>query len=377
MEFRHERVDPDPPCGRLGICLPTDLTGNGRPDVIVGGMGDPMPVSILGKRLKLRLLPYVGDVIRRLETSLFWYENPGWERHALSRTPDLYVFGNALGDLTGDGRVDLAVGQGLDAHDVYWFEQPADPREPWDRRLVTDRFDKYHDLLIDDIDDDGALELVGLSQESETVFYFDVPEDPRREPWPADNLHVVDERNVEGVAAADVDRDGTTELIAGPRVYRQVGDRWASEDIVEGWDWTRIATGDLDGDGQAEVVLTEGDSPYLGTRPGRVGWFDPPDWSGEVLRDDMFCPHTVQLADFDGSGRLDIYVAEMGLGENDDPEHVVFRNRGGGEFEPVTIARGVPTHEARAVDLTGNGRPDIVGKSYTPTHHVDVWYNET
>lgn len=31
--FRHEVIDADPPCGKLGFCLTEDLTGNGRPDV--------------------------------------------------------------------------------------------------------------------------------------------------------------------------------------------------------------------------------------------------------------------------------------------------------------------------------------------------------
>lgn len=375
MEFRHERVDDAPPCGRLGVCLPTDLTGNGRPDVVVGGMGDTVPVSVLGKRLKLRHVPGLGALVRRRETSLFWYENPGWERHALSTAPDLCLFGAALGDLTGDGRVDLVVGQGVDNRDVYWFEQPADPRRPWRRRLVTSRFRKYHDLAVADVDGDGASEVVGCSQRGEAVFALDVPEDPTTEPWPASHCQVIDRRDVEGLGL----RPGPEgpELIAGPRAYRRTDDGWTSEQIAAGWDWTRVAVGDLDDDGEAEVVLAEGDSPHLDGRPGRVAWFDPPDWTPHLLREEMFCPHTVAVADFDGNGHLDVYVAEMGLGTNDSPEHVVFHNRGGGAFTPRTVARGVPTHEARAVDLTGDGRPDVVGKSYTPDHHVDVWYNES
>jgi hypothetical protein len=426
MEFTHEVIDGSPPCGRLGICQPTDLTGNGRPDLIVGGMGaETLPI------VGTSGLPLVGRLLRRLETSVFWYENPGWERHAISTTPNLYVFGNALGDVTGNGRVDLLVGQGVGRRDIYWFEQPDDPREPWTRFLVGSEFDKYHDLAFGDVDNDGEPELVGTSQESEVVFYYDVPDDPR-EPWPDDCLHVVAENtNVEGLEIVDIDGDGRNELIAGTSIYRQTGNDsdgpragdgregspgkgradggsqsargqstdggqqtarspqardgesgpvaagWRREPIVTDWDWTRVAVGDLDGDGEPEVVFTEGDSPHLGSQMGRVGWFDPPDWEPHVLRYDMYCPHSVQLADFDGNGHLDIYVAEIGLGTNDeDATHVIFRNQGGGEFEETVIERGIPTHEAKAVDVNGNGRIDIVGKSYSPNTHVDVWYND-
>ena len=43
MEFRHETVDPDPPCAHLGFCLATDLTGNGRLDVVGKTYGPDKP----------------------------------------------------------------------------------------------------------------------------------------------------------------------------------------------------------------------------------------------------------------------------------------------------------------------------------------------
>jgi len=399
MRFRHEVIDDSPPCGRLGICLPTDLTGNGRPDLIVGGLGSET-LPILGTDG----IPLVGRLFRRLETSIFWYENPGWKRHDLSPAHDLYVFGNTLADITGNGRTDLVVGQGIGSSDIYWFEQPADPRDLWTRHLVDSEFEKYHDLAFGDIDNDGEAELVGASQRSEVVFYYDVPDDPFQSPWPPECRHVIAENtNVEGIEIVDVDGDDRNELIAGTSIYRhteqapdqnagerlgadrgernrhrEVADGWRRERVTPDWDWTRIAVADLDGDGDLEILFSEGDSPALDDEPGRVGWFDPPDWEPHILRDDLFCPHTVETADFDGSGTPDIYVAEMGLGEHDEEaSHILFRNQGGGEFRETVVERGVPTHEAKAVDVNGNGRVDLIGKSYEPNVHVDVWYNET
>lgn len=380
VEFTHERIDDHPPCVKLGFCLTGDLTGNGREDIIVGGYGDGFPGKEYLWQAERAGLPtgLLRSALGIDEANVFWYENPGFERHEVTFTPALDV-GGAVGDLTGDGTPNILAGQGLNDTDVYWFEPGTDPREPWTRHLLTNRFEKYHDLLVTDVDDDGESEVVGLSQQGETVFYYDIPPNPRQEPWPDTYLHVVArDLEVEGVAAVDIDGDGRTEIVAGPNVFHRDPDAptgWHREQIVSGWDNTRVAVADIDDDGEPEVVLSEGDSPHLGTHPGRIAWFDPPDWDETVLGDDFFCPHTLEVADFTGDGLLDIYVAEMGLGKHDEPRHLLFANQGGAEFDEQTVYTGIETHEAKAVDVTGDGRTDIVGKSYDHDHHVDVWYN--
>lgn len=380
--FSHAVIDSEPPCSKLGFCLTADLTGNGMEDVIVGGAGDGFPGKALAWEVEKRGVP-VSRVLSGLtdafETNLFWYENPGFERHDVAFAPHLDV-GAALGDLTGNGRPDVVVGQGLGETDIYWFELPDDPRGRWKRHLLTNRFEKYHDIAVADVDDDGNAEVIGLSQGSETLFYYDVPADPYQSPWPDSCLNIVDRGcRMEGLEIVDLDEDGRTEIVAGTNVYRQdaaSASGWSSEPIATGWDDTRVAVADLDGDGDLEVVFAEGDSPEYGTHPGRVAWFDPPAWEPHFLKEDLFCPHSLQVTDFSGDGLPDIYVAEMGLGKNEAPRHYLFRNRGDGTFEEELVASGVETHEATAVDLNGDGRVDLVGKSYAPNHHVDVWYNE-
>ncbi|WP_423998882.1 FG-GAP repeat domain-containing protein [Haloarcula salina] len=374
MEFRHQVIDESPPASQMSFCLTTDLTGSGVPDVIVGALGTEYVVDLplIGTSVDLFSVYGMGPLARRLQTNVFWYENPGWERHDVARAPELSV-GGSLGDVTGNGGPDLVAGQNIHRHKLWWFEIPLDPRETWTRRLITDDFEKYHDTAVADVDGDGENEVVGLSQESQTVFYYDIPDNPRREPWPVANRHVVaDGLNVEGVAVEDVDGDGEAEIVAGPNVFHRTDDGWEREQIAEGWECTRIAIDDLDGDGEPEIVLVEGDEPYLDDRPARLGVFDPPEWSLTLLHDDLSNPHSLQVADLDGDGTPDIFVAEMGLEEGHTPRQFAFRNDGAGNFEQELLGTGIATHEAKVVDLDGDGDPDIVGKAYTEPH-VDVW----
>jgi len=373
---RHETIDAEPPTTRLGFCGTADLTGNGREDVVVAGKGPPTNLWLFGARTSLPTVDRLRWDLGVGDPTVVWYENPGWERHEVASVPHVSE-GGVLGDLTGNGRADLVVGQSIHYRNLYWFEQPADPREPWSRHLVTDAFEMYHDVAFGDVDGDGDAELVGLSQADETLFYYDVPDEPRRSPWPEEHRHVLmTGTNTKGLSLVE-DGDGPGDLVAGNSVYRRDTDgEWRRERFTSGFEQPRVAVADLDGDGEREIVVAEGDSPALGTHPGRLAWFDPPDWDRHVLRDDLFCPHSLAVADFDGNGRPDLLVGEMGLGLNPEPELLLFRNRGDGRFREQVLSRGVPTHEATVTDLTGDGRPDVVGKSYRPETHVDVWYNE-
>lgn len=349
LRFRHEVIDPDPPGSLHDIVLLADINGDGRREVVIGGKKGP--------------------------PNLFWYENPSWRRHDMAEAHDLEA-GGAVMDINRDGRPDIIVGQQWGGPELYWFENPPDPRQPWPRHLIENRFNKYHDQAVGDVDNDGEDELLVISQKAGVLVYYDIPDDPYQEPWPRVCCHLIaqlpDDR-IEGLCIVDIDGDGRNEVLAGPNIYCQAGrSRWEVRPFAPGYILTRTAVADLSGSGQLDVVLCEGES-----HPGRLAICSPPQREPRLLRDDLFHPHSLEIADFDGDGLPDIFVAEMGLGLNPDPRMFVYRNCGDGRFEEVLIGQGIPTHEAKVADMDGDGLPDIVGKPYNPQTHVDAWFNIT
>ena len=348
LKFRHDLLDARPPGSEHDIALLADVNNDGRLDVIIG--------------------------CKKGEHNLFWYENPTWQRHDMASAPNLEA-GGVVVDVNGDGRPDVVAGQQLGGKELYWFECPADPTQLWPRHLIENRFQKYHDQAVGDVDGDGKPEIVFLSQQSGVLAYYDIPPDPKVEPWPSACCRVVATglQDVEGLIVIDIDGDKKAEIIAGTAIHkRSASGEWQAEPFAKGFRMTRVAAADLDGDSRLEIVLCEGES-----NPGRLVWLKGPSWTVHPLRDDLFHSHSLQIADLSGDGLPDILVGEMGLGQNKNPRLFVYVNLGSGRFEENLISEGIPTHEAKVGDLKGDGRPAIVGKSYAPERHIDVWWNES
>jgi hypothetical protein len=362
MDFRHERIDDEPPNNQHMICLAGDLSGNGRDDIVLGAR-NPGP-------------------------SVYWYENPGWECHEIVEVDGLES-GGVLADINGNGRLDMLAGGHWGQHKAYWFEQPEDPRDKWEPHVICDDYHKYHDQAFEDVDDDGEPEVILISQNSEIICYYDIPKDPTEEVWPRENRHIVAANvgDTEGIQVLDIDDDGRTELVVGRRIFHRqddAGEEWETVRVAPDWDdeRVRVQAADVDEDGSPELVLSECELPALGARhgichDGRIGIFSGPDWDNpEILRDDLQQPHSLQIADFDGDGLLDIYVAESDYGGVENPRHFVYEGLGDGRFEEHLIHEGTGTHEVKVADLTGDGTNHLVGKNDTEDAHVDVWYNE-
>jgi len=190
-------------------------------------------------------------------------------------------------------------------------------------------------------------------------------------------------------AVLDVDGDGLLDLLlTGPdtvRLYRNQGG-WRFADITaasglrsKGY-WQGCATGDLDGDGRPDLYLAAKGGAALYRNLGSGKFRDVTQSSGLSVSDGNRWSSAVEFLDYNGDGRMDIYVAAyVDLGDHSGlclnqgvtmgcgPLHyrpqkgLLYQNLGNWRYR---LAAGAPfghgkTLGALAADWDGDGRSEL------------------
>ncbi len=328
-----------------------DVTGNGRPDVVTAGR-----VGSEG----LWLLTAGDDPTRP------------WSAHLMDDAYERLEAGGFLYDIDGDGRLDFIGGGDWKGRELCWWRQPDDATQRWQRRVIIEMpAGQSHDQCVTDLDGDGRPELYFWNQGGEGhLFVVPVPDDPTVSPWP--NVQVL-LRGVkeEGFGVADIDGDGRPELIAGQHWFKPDGrGGYARFTYAEGFVSPRVAAGDFDGDGQLEIALAEGDASFKAKTFGRVAILKHDGnptrpWKPTLLHDQLEDPHTLIAADFDGDGRTDLLVGELGdpNGRHKHPPTLrLYQQRDGQLVEHIIDDSGIGTHEGKLAVIDGTA--GVVGKPY-------------
>ena len=103
------------------------------------------------------------SVIRYYELDEDGYQKMEWELEA----PD-GLLGNfvdvELGDLDGDGDIDVAATSWRNPGRVVWFENHGDPRSQWTRHMLKNNWRSANQVIIADLNGDGRLDIVSCAE---------------------------------------------------------------------------------------------------------------------------------------------------------------------------------------------------------------------
>jgi len=177
-----------------------------------------------------------------------------------------------------------------------------------------------------------------------------------------------------GVGLIDLDVDGDLDLvvIGGPSgvpgVYENDGsgfftDRSGGTGLPALEKSSGVGAGDYDGDGDADLLITRYNvSDRLFRNEGDFTFVDVTIEAGVGM---MGAGQGGTFGDYDGDGRLDVYVSNWSKGDPSKLPNGLYRNLGDGTFEDVAGALGVelgddPTFQTVFHDFDRDGDADLL-----------------
>ncbi len=334
---------------------------------------------------------------RVVAPALVWFRRgaKGWDRYVVEKEFLTIEAGGATYDIDGDGDDDIVFGNDWQGNKLWWWENPYpdfDPAVSWKRHLIKDGGAKqHHDQIFADLKGTGKPQLAFWNQQAKTIFLADIPKDPRHtEPWPYTAIFsgIAGEGSrgaavyAEGLDAFDIDGDGRPDLLGGNFWFKHQGGN-TFKPIKVGMIGGRIEAGRFKPGKYPQIVIGPGDgSGPLTIYECTGNPENTDDWKGTRLLDrDMIHGHTLDIADIDGDGNLDILAAEQGkwtrkpgVLDNPDATAWILYGDGKGGFRTTVLVKGQGWHDSRIADVDGDGDFDIIHHPYAwDAPRIDVW----
>lgn len=334
------------------------------------------------------------DIVAASENRVQWYQNPGWQKHVIledqTERDNVCI---APHDIDGDGRIDFALGAGwTKIGTIQWISRGKSPDEKWSvHRIGIEPW--THRMSFADVLGSGKPQLVisplnRTTGEGVRLMALSPPKNPKTDRWPETVLDASLNR-MHNHWNLDFERDGSIDTLVaaeeGVFLIRRKGDEWTKTKLGTGMpaDDPRqrgageIKTGRLT-NGKMFIATIE---PMHGTSV--VVYTEPKSgeslWTRHVLDDTLKQGHAIWPADLDGDGGDELVVGhrEAGSGTPKGPGLYVYQaeNADGTKWSKHVIDDGgVAVEDAFAVDLTGDGKPDLVAGGRA-THNVKLYVN--
>ena len=344
ISFRHLIIDDAPNTGKdccTDIAALGDINGDGFLDVVIGAQDAPTD-------------------------GLVWYAYPDWTKYVVGDGD--YTTDGETADIDRDGDIDIVISS-YSRNEIVWWENAGDPtqKDDWILHAIGQSF--VHDIEIGDVNGDGFVDVISKSKEGEGILgLYLAPADPK-EAWQFVQL---DATAGEGLALGDLDEDGDLDVAMSHYWYENLdgeGLTWQQRKVTENWGQdARVIVWDMNQDSKDDIILSHSEGQ------GRIAWFENPGWNEHLIdSSELEGVHSLEVGDFNLDGLPDVFAGQMHTASQ--KQVMVYLNAGNNAWDKIVLAK-TGTHNARIGDIDRDGDLDIVGKNYGGQDRViELWQN--
>ncbi|MFZ0545130.1 MAG: VCBS repeat-containing protein, partial [Candidatus Promineifilaceae bacterium] len=332
-----------------------DIDGDSQPDLVIGGSPDE-PLS--------------------------WYHYPDWQKYQIAVATNEFTTDGALGDVDGDGDLDVVVPDGTDGDNVLWFENPLPDGDPtvdtaWARHAIGGIGSWGKDIELADFDGNGRLDVATRIDTAAMIFFQIGPDE-----WEQSRFSDGVDTGHEGMISGDVNSDGWVDIVLhGVWLENPGGD---AARTGANWNEYRIGTAnpdfkalvvDLNQDGVMDVLFSSSENT------ADVDWWTPKDgdptgtWEKHTIIAQLERAHTLQAADMDLDGDIDVVVGQMHTSA-DQKIRIFFNDGGDGLNWSEQIVGDGGLHDGVVADIGNDCDYDIYGANWTGNPPVRLWENQ-
>ena len=218
------------------------------------------------------------------DDKIAWYENdgaadPAFSTHVVS-TSAVGAFAVAAADLDGDGDLDL-LSASFNDDTIAWYENDGAADPAFTKRVLTTAANGAADVGVADLDGDGDSDIFGASVFGDTIVWYE--NDGAADPAFTEHVVTNSANGAIRVAAADLDGDGDLDLLSASLYDGKVA--WYENDGAGDPSFTShvitgsaaiprsVAAGDLDGDGDLDVLTATQGGPFPMAGEDTVAWY--------------------------------------------------------------------------------------------------------
>ncbi|MCH9651513.1 MAG: FG-GAP-like repeat-containing protein [Deltaproteobacteria bacterium] len=297
-----------------------------------------------------------------------WWENTvgngtAWTRRDVSTIDNPWSI--ALEDIDADGDIDL-IGASFLADEITYWENTEGDGTAWTEYTIEGSFDGASAVAVTDLDGDGDLDVLASAFNTDDLTWWENETIHRSAAFPLEVSAAVNFGASTGHDAADIDGDGDLDLLGTSEIRSDIA--WFENTAGDGSSWTEVVVdgsfpqassvqgADIDGDGDLDVVGSAQSGALVSWWENTAG--DGSTWTEVTIDATIGLPTSVNTADVDGDGDLDVFAVSQS-------QNLVYwweNTNGDGSFwVQHTEDLAVPNaRSVRADDIDGDGDQDFV-----------------